>query len=697
MTALAAGLGLATAGLVGAPAATALVAPAPTATPINGIAFGSPTQITLAWNVDSTDDTTVVTISPSGGTGCSGVITASDTTPDCTVTGLTAGTSYTFRVKVFEGSDDTTATVAATPYTVPDKPAIVATTAGNLQAWIDWTAPATGGSAITGYTATATATGEVTRTCTTTTETQCQITNLTNGKTYSVQVTATNAGGTSQPSTAAPVLPSATSGLPGVPTAVSAIATSATAAEVSFTPAAAVPGFPASSPFYTATCTSSTGGTTETVSGSSSPITVSGLTTNATYTCTVTATNANGASTASRASNPVTPNSVTPPGAPTIGTATGGSRQATVSWTAPSPLPTSAITTYQVAYLKDSGTWSSPITTGSTSASYTLTSLDPGSYVFRVRAVNVGGAGAWSNQSSPAVTVSPGTLIAPTAVTATPGVGQVSLAWTAPTGGTLAPTSYQVRFSSNAGVSWSEVAATGTTTTSATVTGLTNGTAYVFGVRAINGDVVSGWSTNSAAVSPGKPNVPTAVAGTAGNAQVSVAWTAPAAATGVPAPTGYQVQYQASGSSTWSPGTPLAATGTSLTVTGLTNGTAYVFRVRSMNGPVEGDWSALSAAVTPVSPVVKAIEISGERGKGSNRNRIYVEGVTTGFAAGTKLVPYFKFPGPSSKYVAGKARPEVDEFGVVTWTRKTGKKIYVYFATESKDVRSDWIAIPARG
>jgi hypothetical protein len=53
---------------------------------------------------------------------------------------------------------------------------------------------------------------------------------------------------------------------------------------------------------FSATCTSSDGGTERTGSGATSPVSVEGLTAGAAYTCTVTATNAAGASSASAAS-----------------------------------------------------------------------------------------------------------------------------------------------------------------------------------------------------------------------------------------------------------------------------------------------------------------------------------------------------------------------------------------------------------
>ncbi len=90
--------------------------------------------------------------------------------------------------------------------------------------------------------------------------------------------------------------------LPGAPTSVVATVVSGTSVSVAFT-APADTGYPAGIVSYNVT--SSPGGITAV--GSSSPVTVSGLTTGTAYTFTVTATNGSGTGPASAASNSVTP------------------------------------------------------------------------------------------------------------------------------------------------------------------------------------------------------------------------------------------------------------------------------------------------------------------------------------------------------------------------------------------------------
>ena len=135
--------------------------------------------------------------------------TSSSTTTSCTATGLTNGHAYTFTVAATNAigtSPVSTPSAKATPATVPNAPTRVSAATSDRSARVSWTAPANGGSAITGYTATAEPGGE---SCSPVpaTATTCTIAGLLNGTTYAVTVTASNAVGTSATGSPASVTP----------------------------------------------------------------------------------------------------------------------------------------------------------------------------------------------------------------------------------------------------------------------------------------------------------------------------------------------------------------------------------------------------------------------------------------------------------------------------------------------------------
>ncbi|MXY61787.1 MAG: ABC transporter substrate-binding protein, partial [Cenarchaeum sp. SB0665_bin_23] len=113
-----------------------------------------------------------------------------------------------------------------------------------------------------------------------------------------------------------------------------------------------------------------------------------------------------------------------------------------------------------------------------------VTGLTDGTtYEFRVSAVNGAGTGTASGVASTAPYTTPG---APTGLTATPSSTSVSLSWVAPTSdGGNSITDYTIEYRAEGG-SWSVYADGTSTTTSATVTGLTDGTTYEFRVSAVN-------------------------------------------------------------------------------------------------------------------------------------------------------------------------------------------------------------------
>ena len=187
----------------------------------------------------------------------------------------------------------------------------------------------------------------------------------------------------------------------------------------------------------------------------------------------------------------------------------------------------------------------------------------------------------------------------PASFSATAGPGKVDLTWTNPNDATIAK--YQYRQSADGGSSWSpdwkDISGSGATTVAHTVTGLASNTAYTFQIRAAN--VAShGAATGSVTATP-SPAKPVGFTAEAGDGQVTLSWTKASDAS----ITGYQVKQ----GTDWAGITDSGPTTVEHTVTGLSNGTAYTFQIRAMQGAVEG---AESDPVT-ATPVAAAAQPTG--------------------------------------------------------------------------------------
>ena len=533
-------------------------------------------------------------------------------------------------------------------YALPNAPTGVSAAWGNAKALVSWTASAaqTGLPAVTSYTATSSPGG---LTCTTA-STSCEISGLTNGTPYTFSVTGTNTLGESAASTSsAAVTPSSSQYvLSSTPTTgivsgtsvaqtvtmstglnlysvrtrlckssatidnagdfsptlggncIAAPLATDTDSDVTVTTVAGSRGSAALDFKVGAgsnTFTTQYDGSTTIACGSSFATRSSCmLETEISYTTAL------GAGRVVYVSTPITYNSV--PAAPTSVNATPGDGSASVSFTAGSN-GGSTITGYTVSASPQVGGVTKTCTTDSTSCN--VTGLTNGTaYTFTVKATNVIGDSLASEASS-SVTPEASTSVpgAPTSVSGVSGNTQVTVSWAAPAsnGGSVI-TGYTVSASPQVG----GVTKTCTTaSTSCNVTGLTNGTAYTFTVKATNviGDSLA--SDASSSVTPSTvPGLPSGVYAVRGNGSVTIYWTA-ATDNGGSAITNHQVQaYNAAFGTAIVGKTCSNSIFRYCTISGLTNGTNYKFAVRANNVKGSGAYTAQTAIVSPSASVAAA-------------------------------------------------------------------------------------------
>ncbi len=421
------------------------------------------------------------------------------------------------------------------------------------------------------------------------------VANITNGRTYTCTVTASNTtDGSGPPSPASTaVIP----GVPGTPSAPTANPGNA-AISVAFT----TPPFNGS-PItnIAATCTSANGGVTTPDNGTVSPITVSPVTNGKAYTCAVTATNGNGPGAASPASNSVTPGTV--PSAPAQPTATAGNAQITVGFTsaANGGLPVTGYTATCSGAGATTGT-----STGST-PSIVVGGLDYGkSYTCTVFASNDNGDGSPSVPSA-AVTVPSRAPDAPNAPTVTPGGGEATVAFTPRFNGGSPITGYTATCVRSDDGSFGGVSGPNSPIV---VLSLKNGMTYSCSVTATNAKGTSSPSPSVSVIPAQGPDAPPRPAVAAGDRRINVGFSAPG--NGGSPITGYTAicttgNVHVSKGGTTSP----------IVVTGLTNGRTYTCTIAAINANSTGDASPASAPVIP-STVPSVPGIPGVRpGNGS--------------------------------------------------------------------------------
>lgn len=176
--------------------------------------------------------------------------------------------------------------------------------------------------------------------------------------------------------------------------------------------------------------------------------------------------------------------------------------------------------------------------------------------------------------------------------------GQFGLDWSdvgTPVGGRPV-TNYHVQWSTD-NSTWNNYGYVGSATSALTVTGFTGGVLYYFRVAAVNAIGTSSYGPSASGTAWGVPNAPTITSSTPNAAgQIVVGWSVPG--NNGTAITDYVIQYRLSPAGSWNTFAEGTSTTASATVTGLSNGTAYDFRVAAVNAVGQGAYSATDTETT---------------------------------------------------------------------------------------------------
>jgi len=280
-----------------------------------------------------------------------------------------------------------------------------------------------------------------------------------------------------------------------------------------------------------------------------------------------------------------------PSDAPLNLTATAGNARVTLAWEA-----VAGATGYRIVRAT-AGVWDATPFVSTTRTTYTNSGLTNGTpYTYRVLAYTGGGNGPPSNDAG-ATPMAP-----PSGVTAAAGDTQVTLMWNAATGALT----YTIYRSTSSTDSTFAPIATDVSALTYLDAGLTNGTRYYYRLKAFAAGGESALSVKvSARPLPPPPDAaPGNLFAKPGNARVTLTWNA------VDAATSYRVFRSTDGIFS---ATPFATvTATTFKNTGLTNGTAYTYRVVGRN--MGGDGPFAEATATPLAPPAAPTDLSATAG-----------------------------------------------------------------------------------
>ena len=271
------------------------------------------------------------------------------------------------------------------------------------------------------------------------------------------------------------------------------------------------------------------------------------------------------------------------------------------------------ITKYQYRYknASDAGwnpDWTDVADSSATTASHTLSGLTNYTvYTFEVRSYR-GDEDAFSPEAQVSATPR-GPLTAPTGLTASDGEDKQSeLSWTPAVDDSI--TKYQYRASHDGGNTWdpdwTDAPGTGWSSTSYTVTGLTNLILYTLEVRTARSGREIGPAARTTATPEGPPTVPGAPTINdlvTGDGELFLAWDPPLEDRRAPI-TSYTVRHRPEGSGSWTTVTgynhPKHSSTKYMTIEGLVNRQHYDVQVAAVNRLGTGSWARTIG--TPQAP-----------------------------------------------------------------------------------------------
>lgn len=194
--------------------------------------------------------------------------------------------------------------------------------------------------------------------------------------------------------------------------------------------------------------------------------------------------------------------------------------------------------------------------------------------------------------------------VVPSSLVGVVGNGYIDLSWSM--SDTTDITDYNIKYSADNGTSWVDYEHVPQIELSIRVSGLTNGSNYLFKVASVSAEGLSELSVSSSSLTPLSivPSAPSNVVAVSALNSAHLTWDVPSD-NGGSIISGYIVQYSSDNGSSWtSSNDPLylfsddVSTTRNLTVTNL-SAVPYIFRVAAINSVGSGSYSSVSNSVTP--------------------------------------------------------------------------------------------------